>query len=61
MKLLHNKMVGKHNIFVLCNHTLRASTLRHDFIIAKASCEIPKQSDWTTMISQGFNKVLYKQ
>ena len=33
-------------------HTARASNLRHDLITAKFSSVIPKQSDWSIMISQ---------
>ena len=33
------------------NHTARAPNLRHDYITAKFSSVIPKQSDWSIMIS----------
>ena len=32
-------------------HTARASNMRQDFITAKVSCGIPKQSDWSIMMS----------
>ena len=32
-------------------HTARAPNLRHDLITAKFSSVIPKQSDWSIMIS----------
>ena len=32
-------------------HTARAPNLRHDMITAKFSSVIPKQSDWSIMIS----------
>ena len=32
-------------------HTVRAPNLRYDLITAKVSCVIPKQSDWSIMMS----------
>ena len=37
--------------FAGLSHTARAPNLRHDLITAKVSCVIPKQSDWSIMMS----------
>ena len=50
MKLLHNKMVGRHNIVELPNNAAHVTNLWDDLIAAKVSRGIPKQSDWSTMM-----------
>ena len=52
-ELGHRQRLKAYHLYKLGGifHTARAPNLRHDLITAKFSSVIPKQSDWSIMIS----------